>query len=310
MRVASATQPSVQSLSQHCGGTVVQGPAQPGSSVVTTHCIVPSSQWKSHHLHQISCACPRTGPSGVGLGTADICLWFFPNCLWLWCPGKEGTGVCRWGTLGEGLHLWGCGKPSSMLGESFLVWLLWSHLCSCRWPLTHAHSESPMKSLVLSQNFCGIMLLFVGSLWGAHRCLHLPEGRNILQYGPKECLGHGYNTLSSSLIFIGPEDLSANSSTHSFIRFLAVHHLFSFCSDTSAWKSQDVFLNPELGWWPASPRESPVSTHPDSAGVTDTGATPNFLLGCWGFELRSSCLYSKHSFCCEPSLQTHCLYPL
>lgn len=58
---------------------------------------------------------------------------------------------------------------------------------------------------------------------------------------------------------------------------------------------QNLSLNLELSWQPASPTDPPVST-PHSAEVIDTpDGTLGFLHGYWGLELKSSCSHNKPS---------------
>lgn len=60
---------------------------------------------------------------------------------------------------------------------------------------------------------------------------------------------------------------------------------------------QDLSLNPKLGWWPASPNNSPTSFTPDPCTGVATTYIPDILCDFRRFELRSSCFYRK---CCYP----------
>lgn len=62
-----------------------------------------------------------------------------------------------------------------------------------------------------------------------------------------------------------------------------------------------------LDWWPASLSNS-VFPHPLVLGLQVHVATHSSLRGCWGLELKSSCLCSKHSYEVSPLISYYHYY--
>lgn len=120
-------------------------------------------------------------------------------------------------------------NPSSMLIKK----TQWTHWL---FAVIHAPASNPSPMLIKTAQWTlwfqvcpwvGLCFgLLLGSCEGGNRhCLHSPREDIFYFHQGSNSLGHGYNTLSSSLIFIGPENMSA---IHLFIHPFPVCVLYTF----------------------------------------------------------------------------------